>query len=81
MIHTLLHSNLTKEEGIYYLTVRTQEAKDFLEQRASEKGLKAVITLKAPLPYLGTDTHVLEHWKEKNDFLGDFISGLGLKII
>lgn len=74
----LANLNITKENGVFNVIVRTEEMKRYIE--SISEGNPVVVTLKPPRKYLGTPEHILEHFKQANPLVDVLIKELGLKI-
>lgn len=80
MIEVVLHSELTKEDDTYVLTLRTEEGKELFERKCAEMGLKCKVIVKPSPKHFATNQDKLNNAISKNNFLPTFIKVLGLEM-
>jgi len=80
IIATLNHCNIRKVKGIFYADVRTIELKEYLEKRASEKGMELIVTHKPAPHHFKTKQDYLDYTIANNENFNNFVKELGLKL-
>jgi len=77
----LANSKLTKEGGIYKLTLRTEKAKSIIERYALANNLHIEILVDPPPIFYPTKEAYLESLIKKNELFKELVQGLGLQLI
>ena len=80
---TLILSNakLTKEGGIFKLTLRTEQAKRIIERYALAKNLHIEILVDPPPIFYPTKEAYLNSKVKSNELFKELVDGLGLKLV
>ena len=80
---TLILSNakLTKEGGLYKLTLRTEQAKRIIERYALAKNLHIEILVDPPPIFYPTKEAYVDSLRKRNDIFRQLEEGLGLKLV
>lgn len=77
----LLNAKLTKEGGVFRLTLRTEKAKRIIERYALANNLHIEISVDPPPRFYATKADYLESLRKHNDIFRQLEEGLGLKLI
>lgn len=81
MIEALLHCDVTKKNGVFYATTRTEDFAELLRKKCEEKGMQAEISVRKAPHYFKSKQEHLDHILNTHPDFQSFSDFFGLKLV